>query len=102
MGEDTRGWGMLPRWDNRLHKYRSGSTKQKFKDLDTQIVAINTRVNFLIIVDALIKQMEPLFTEMVMKVRVSSMFMLPSQLGVYEDKMDPMDHLDSYKNLMML
>ena len=30
------------------------------------------------------------------------MFKLPTQLGVYEAKTDPMDHLDSYKNLMSL
>ncbi|GFY95446.1 hypothetical protein Acr_10g0008310 [Actinidia rufa] len=36
-----------------------------------------------------------------MKVKVSSKFKLSSQLGVYEGKIDPMDHLDSYKNLMM-
>ena len=56
----------------------------------------------LIIVDTLIRQTEPPFMKRVMKVRVSSKFKLPSQLGVYERKTDPMDHLVSYKNLMML
>ncbi|GFS32781.1 hypothetical protein Acr_00g0024600 [Actinidia rufa] len=56
----------------------------------------------LITVDALIKQTESPFMERVMKVRVLSRFKLPSQLGVYEGKTNPMDHLDSYKNLMML
>ena len=37
-----------------------------------------------------------------MKVRVSSKFKLPSQLGLYEGRTDHMDHLDSYKNLMIL
>ncbi|GFS41410.1 hypothetical protein Acr_00g0074120 [Actinidia rufa] len=52
--------------------------------------------------DALIRQIEPPFTERVMRVRVSSKFKLPSQLGMYEGKTDPVDHLESYKNLMML
>ena len=43
-----------------------------------------------------------MFIERVMRVRVSSRFKLPSHLRVYEKKTDPMDHLDSYKNLMML
>ena len=37
-----------------------------------------------------------------MRVKVSSKFKLPLQLEVYEGQMDPMDHLDSYENLMML
>ena len=37
-----------------------------------------------------------------MKTTISSKFKLPSQLGVYEEKTDPMDYLDSYKNLMTL
>ena len=56
----------------------------------------------LVTVDALIRQTKPLFTERGMKVRDSSRFKLPSQLGVYEGKMDPTDHLNSYKNLMSL
>ena len=52
--------------------------------------------------DALIRQTEPHFTERVMRVRVSSRFKLPSQLGDYEGKTDHIDHLESYKNLMML
>ncbi|GFZ19866.1 hypothetical protein Acr_28g0005710 [Actinidia rufa] len=32
----------------------------------------------------------------------SSKFKLPTQLGIYEGKTDPMDHLDSYKSLMLL
>ena len=35
-----------------------------------------------------------------MKTRVSSRFKVPTQLGVYEEKTDLMDHLDSHKNLM--
>ncbi|GFS30398.1 hypothetical protein Acr_00g0011710 [Actinidia rufa] len=54
-----------------------------------------------ITIDALIRQTEPPFTERV-RVRVSSRFKLPYQLGVYEGKIDPMDHLDSSRNLMLL
>ena len=52
--------------------------------------------------EALIRQTEPPFTDKVMKVKVSSKFKMPSLLGVYEGKTDPMDHLNSYKNLMSL
>ncbi|GFZ05230.1 hypothetical protein Acr_17g0008020 [Actinidia rufa] len=37
-----------------------------------------------------------------MRTRVSSRFKLPTQLGVYDGKIDPMDHLDLYMNLMTL
>ena len=37
-----------------------------------------------------------------MRTRVLSKFKLPSQLRVYEGKIDSIDHLDSYRNLMML
>ncbi|GFY81039.1 hypothetical protein Acr_01g0008480 [Actinidia rufa] len=37
-----------------------------------------------------------------MRTKVSSRFKLPTQLGVYEGKTDPIDHLDSYKNMMSL
>ncbi|GFY95336.1 hypothetical protein Acr_10g0007210 [Actinidia rufa] len=53
-------------------------------------------------VDALIRQIEPLFTERIMRTRVSSRFKLPTHLGVYEWKTNPMDHLDLYENLMSL
>ncbi|GFZ08243.1 hypothetical protein Acr_20g0000510 [Actinidia rufa] len=75
---------------------------RKIKNLGAWIDAINTSMKALVTVDALIRQTEPPFTERVMKVRVSSRFKLPSQLEVYEGKTDPMDHLDLYKNLMML
>ena len=75
------------------------STTQKIKDLDARIDAINTSENAPVIVDALIKQTEPPFTDRVMKARVSSKCKPPTELGVYEGKTDPMDHLDSYKNL---
>ena len=52
--------------------------------------------------DAFIKKTEPPFIESVIKVRVSTRFKLLSQLGVYMRKINPMDHLDLYKNLMML
>ena len=84
------------------HRHRDKSTTQKIKNLDTQIDAINTGANSPITMDALIRQTEPPFTEMVMRVRVSSRLKLPSDLGVYERKTDSMDSLDSYKNLMSL
>ncbi|GFZ01032.1 hypothetical protein Acr_14g0006670 [Actinidia rufa] len=45
---------------------------------------------------------EPPFTERILRARISSKFKLPAQLGIYEGKTDPMDHLDSYKSLMSL
>ena len=77
-------------------------TEQKFKNLEARFDAVKTGVNAPIIVDALIKLTEPQFTDRVMGVRVSSKFKLLFQLGVYEGKMDIIDHLDSYKNLMIL
>ncbi|GFZ02072.1 hypothetical protein Acr_15g0006810 [Actinidia rufa] len=77
------------------------STEQKFKDLDPQIEAINTGVNAPVTMDLLIRQTEPPFIERVIRAEVSSKFKFPSQLRVYEGKKDPMDHLNSYKNLMM-
>ncbi|GFS41708.1 hypothetical protein Acr_00g0075950 [Actinidia rufa] len=40
--------------------------------------------------------------ERVLRAKVSSKFKLPTQLRIYEGKKDPMDHLDSYKSLMLL
>ena len=70
--------------------------------MDVRIDAISIGVNTPIIMDALIRHTKPSFIEKVMRVKVSSRFKLPPELGVYERKMDPMDHLDSYENLMML
>ena len=56
---------------------------------------MNTSINALVTMDALIKQIDPLFMDRVMRVRVSFRFNLPPQLGVYEGKINPMDHLDS-------
>ncbi|GFY95383.1 hypothetical protein Acr_10g0007680 [Actinidia rufa] len=53
-------------------------------------------------VDTLVRQTEPPFTERILRARVSSRFKLPTQLGGYLGKIDPMDHLDSYKSLMLL
>ncbi|GFS35922.1 hypothetical protein Acr_00g0042720 [Actinidia rufa] len=47
-------------------------------------------------------QTDPPFPERVLRARISSKFKLPTQLGIYEGKTDPMDHLDSYKSLMSL
>ena len=46
------------------------STTHKFKDMDARIDAINIGVNGPIIVDTLIRQIEPPFIERVMGVRV--------------------------------
>ncbi|GFY87157.1 hypothetical protein Acr_05g0007960 [Actinidia rufa] len=48
------------------------------------------------------KQTEQPFTGRILRARISSKFKLPTQLGIYEGKTDPMDHLDSYKSLMSL
>ena len=78
------------------------STSQKIRDLDARLDAINTGAATPITMDALIRQIEPLFMERVLRARVSSKFKLPTQLGIYEGKTDLMDHLDSYKSLMSL
>ncbi|GFZ13671.1 hypothetical protein Acr_23g0020560 [Actinidia rufa] len=81
---------------------RDRSTSQKIRDLDSRLDAINTETNALVTVDTLIRQTEPPFTGRVLRARVSSKFKLPTQLGIYEGKTDPMDHLDSCKSLMLL
>ncbi|GFZ19053.1 hypothetical protein Acr_27g0007920 [Actinidia rufa] len=81
---------------------RDKSTSQKIRDLDARLDAINTGTNAPITVDALVRQTDPPFTERVLKARISSKFKLPTQLGIYEGKTDPIDHLDSYKSLMSL
>ncbi|GFZ08175.1 hypothetical protein Acr_19g0011120 [Actinidia rufa] len=81
---------------------RDKSTSQKIRDLDARLDAINTGVGAPVTVDTLIKQTEPPFTERILRARISSKFKLPAQLGMYEGKTDPMDHLDSYKSLMSL
>ena len=101
-GKETRRRGRSPHRDDQKHRHRDKSTTQKIKDLDARIDAINTCAHASVTVDALIKQTEPLFIDMVMRVRVFSNFKLPSQHGLYEGKTNPMDHLDSYKNLMSL
>ena len=47
----THSWGRSPH-----SRYSGVSSEHKFKDLDAQIDAINTDVNALVIVDALIRQ----------------------------------------------
>ncbi|GFY84700.1 hypothetical protein Acr_03g0014740 [Actinidia rufa] len=81
---------------------RDKSTSQKIRDLDARLDAINTGTNAPITVDALVRQTDPPFTERVLRTRISSKFKLPTQLGIYEGKTDPMDHLDLYKSLMSL
>ncbi|GFZ21704.1 hypothetical protein Acr_29g0008660 [Actinidia rufa] len=74
---------------------RDKSTSQKIQDLDARLDAINTGMNAPVTMDTLIKQTEPPFTERILRARISSKFKLPAQLGIYEGKTDPMDHLDS-------
>ncbi|GFZ16012.1 hypothetical protein Acr_25g0004210 [Actinidia rufa] len=81
---------------------RDKSTSQKIRDLDARLDAINTGTNAPVTVDALVRQKDPPFTKRVLGARISSKFKLPTQLGIYEGKTDPMDHLDSYKSLMSL
>ncbi|GFY93182.1 hypothetical protein Acr_08g0015780 [Actinidia rufa] len=81
---------------------RDKSTSQKIRDLDARLDAINTGTNAPVTVDTLVRQTDPPFTERVLVARISSKFKLPTQLGIYEGKTDPMDHLDSYKSLMSL
>ena len=85
-----------------MHRRRERSITQRIRDLDAKIDAINMGTNAPVTVDILIRQIEPPFTERVMMTKVSSKFKLPSQLEVYKGKTNPMDHLDSYRNLMTL
>ena len=71
-GDETKRREKLPGRDDQAPKRWYESTTQKIRDIDARIDAINTGVN------------------------------APSKLGVYEGKADPMDHLNSYKNLMSL
>ncbi|GFY84995.1 hypothetical protein Acr_03g0017690 [Actinidia rufa] len=100
--EDTKRRRRLPHRGNRAPECRDRSTTQKIQNLDAWINAINNGPSALVTVDALIRQTEPPFTERVIRTRVSSRFKLPTQIGVYERKTNPMDNLDSYKNLMTL
>ncbi|GFS42540.1 hypothetical protein Acr_00g0080400 [Actinidia rufa] len=93
--------GRNPRRDDHV-RTRDKSTSQKIRDLDARLDAINAGVGAPVTVDTLIKQTEPPFTERILRARISSKFKLPAQLGIYEGKTDPMDHLDSYKSLMSL
>ncbi|GFY95696.1 hypothetical protein Acr_11g0000020 [Actinidia rufa] len=81
---------------------RDKSTSQRIQDLDARLDAINTGTNAPVTVDTLVRQTDPSFTERVLGARISSKFKLPTQLGIYEEKTDRMDHLDSYKSLMSL
>ncbi|GFS39094.1 hypothetical protein Acr_00g0061150 [Actinidia rufa] len=93
--------GRSPRRGDHI-EIRNKSTLQKIQDLDAQLDTINAGTNALVTMDTLIRQIEPPFTERVLRARISLKFKLPAQLGVYEGKTDPMDHLDSYKSLMSL
>ena len=101
-GEELQWRGRSSHRDDWAPRRRDHSTSQKIRDQDSRLDAINTGVGVLVTIDVLIKQTEPPFTRRVMRARVSSKFKLPTQLGGYERKTDPMDHLDSYKSLMPL
>ncbi|GFZ02411.1 hypothetical protein Acr_15g0010190 [Actinidia rufa] len=87
--------GRSPRREDREPICRGRSTTQKIRNLDARIDAINTGANAYVTVDALVRQAEPPFTDRIMKTSVSSKFKPPSQLGTYDGKIDPIDHLDS-------
>ncbi|GFZ08216.1 hypothetical protein Acr_20g0000240 [Actinidia rufa] len=93
--------GRSPHRGNHI-RARDKSTSQKIRDLDARLDAINTGTNAPVTVDTLIRQTKPPFTGRVLRARISSKFKLPTQLDIYEGKTDPMDHLDSYKSLMLL
>ncbi|GFZ06720.1 hypothetical protein Acr_18g0008900 [Actinidia rufa] len=99
-GEEVRR--RSPHKNNQAPRRRSTSTSQKIRDLEARLDAIDTSAGALVTVDALIWQIEPPFTNRVMRARVSSRFKLPIQLGVYEGKTDPINHLNSYKSIMTL
>ncbi|GFZ06625.1 hypothetical protein Acr_18g0007950 [Actinidia rufa] len=85
------------------HSNRSGDHSQNISTkTNARLDAINTGTNAPVTVDTLIRQTEPPFTQRVLRARISLKFKLQAQLGIYEGKTDPMDHLDSYKSLMSL
>ncbi|GFS43260.1 photosystem I subunit K [Actinidia rufa] len=99
-GREVKRRGMSPRRDDQAPKCRDRSTTQKIRDINSHIDAINMGTGAPATVDALIKQIDPPFTERVMRTWVLFRFKLPTQLR--EGKTDSMDHLDSYKSLMAL
>ncbi|GFS44295.1 hypothetical protein Acr_00g0089550 [Actinidia rufa] len=77
------------------------TTSQKIRDLDARLDAINMGVGIPVTMDTLIRQTEPPFMERILRTMVSFRFKLPTQLGIYERKTDPIELLDSYKRLML-
>ncbi|GFY87270.1 plant UBX domain-containing protein 1 [Actinidia rufa] len=88
--------------EHQVRPYVKGVPLRNLVKRDPELDAINTGTNAPITVDALVRQTDPPFTERVLRTRISSKFKLPTQLGIYEGKTDPMDHLDWYKSLMSL
>ncbi|GFZ00651.1 hypothetical protein Acr_14g0002860 [Actinidia rufa] len=88
--------------EHQVRPYVKGVPLLNLVKRDPELDATNTGTNAPITVDALVRQTDPPFTERVLRTRISSKFKLPTQLGIYEGKTDPMDHLDSYKSLMSL
>ncbi|GFY92746.1 hypothetical protein Acr_08g0011420 [Actinidia rufa] len=98
MNRPREGEGYLAK----MTRHRDKSTTYKIRDLDARIDAINTSTSATVTMDAFIKETKLPFTKRVIRAKVFSRFKLPTQLGIYEEKTNPMDHLDSYKNLMSL
>ena len=78
------------------------STEQKFKDLNARIDAIDTGIKEPITVDALIRQIEPPIHVESDKGQSVFQIQAPSPIEDLWGKLNPMDHLDSFKNLMLL
>ncbi|GFY91215.1 hypothetical protein Acr_07g0014110 [Actinidia rufa] len=79
------------------------STSQKIRDLDARLDVHQHWDECSSDCGHLIRQTEPPFTRE--SIEGSDLFESSSsllQLGIYEGKIDPMDHLDSYKSLMSL
>ncbi|XP_057505527.1 uncharacterized protein LOC130788840 [Actinidia eriantha] len=93
---------IIPRTTAPAGKGEDEIDRQVLSPLSEKGVRQNPGVGVSITVDTLVRQTEPPFTERILRARVSSRFKLPTQLGIYEGKTDPMDHLDSYKSLMLL
>ncbi|GFZ17247.1 hypothetical protein Acr_26g0005170 [Actinidia rufa] len=61
--EEIRRYRRSPRRDDRAPKHQDKFTTQKIKDLNARIDIINTEANAPVIVDTLIRQTKPPFTE---------------------------------------
>ncbi|GFZ07029.1 hypothetical protein Acr_18g0011990 [Actinidia rufa] len=82
----------VPDIERSRHSNRSGDRSQNISA--NQVGRGRTPSTKLVLTSAVHKR--------ILRARISSKFKLPTQLGIYEGKIDPMDHLDSYKSLMSL